>query len=431
MRRSGLVLCLMYCMHGVSAQVASDPGDTTAMVGKGIILMDRKQERAGIGAYIQPQYQVASANGAKGFSGGDFPANVSNRFMIRLGGLRFDYDRYTEDHKPMIHFVFQFEGTERGVSIRDLYGRYYENKWELFHFSMGMFVRPFGYEVTRPNRDLESPERGRMSQLLMKNERDIGAMISFEPRKKDNPFRNIRIDAGFFNGQGLSAPADYDNYKDFIARALLKPVLVSRNVWLSGGLSMLNGGFLQNTQTMYYTRTDAAGNKAVLADSSQGNIGREAPRKYYGADMQWKIKSGWGFSEFRAEYIQGTQTGISSSSETPATLLFEPSYVRHFNGGYFYYLQNILSEKHQLIVKYDWYDPNTDVKGMDIGKPGANINATNIKYSTIGLGYLYYVNVNVKWSVWYDIVKNEKTQLAGYTSDLKDNVFTFRVQFRF
>jgi len=33
--------------------------------------------------------------------------------------------------------------------------------------------------------------------------------------------------------------------------------------------------------------------------------------------------------------------------------------------------------------------------------------------------------------LWYDLVKNESTALTGYTNDLRDNVFTCRLQFRF
>jgi len=86
---------------------------------------------------------------------------------------------------------------------------------------------------------------------------------------------------------------------------------------------------------------------------------------------------------------------------------------------------------HQLGIKYDWYDPNTRVSAGDIGRPGSNLSATDIKYSTLGFGYLCYINDNLKLVLWYDMIKNENTQLAGYSSDLKDNTFTCRLQFRF
>ena len=431
MKRTAVFVGLLFVMNIASAQFLMDMVDTSKNVGKGLLSIYKKFDRIGIGGYIQPQFQLVQEKGAKSYAGGDFAPYVSNRFMLRRGRIRFEYARFTDENKASVQFVFQFDGTERGVFIRDFWGRYFENKWQVLSFSMGMFARPFGYEINLASSDRESPERGRMSQILMKTERDLGAMISFEPRRKDHPLRHLKIDAGLFNGQGLTAAADYDNYKDLITRISLKPVSLGRRMLFSVGASMLDGGFLQNTQTLYRIRSDAGGAKAFLADSSLQNVGREAPRRYYGADMQLKIKNAWGVTEFRAEYIRGTQTAVAGSSETPTALLAEPSYVRHFDGAYLYFLQNIVNPRHQVCVKYDWYDPNTDVKGMDIGRAGENINATNIKYSTLGLGYIYYCNENMKLVFWYDVIKNERTQLAGFTEDLRDNVLTCRMQFRF
>jgi hypothetical protein len=134
-----------------------------------------------------------------------------------------------------------------------------------------MFARPFGYEVNLGSADRESPERGRISQLLMRTERDLGAMVSFEPRKKDHPLRYFKLDMGLFNGQGLTAVADYDSYKDFIARASLKPYKLSTRFILSAGFSYLNGGFLQNTRYIYRTAY-TGGMKTYVADSSLSNI---------------------------------------------------------------------------------------------------------------------------------------------------------------
>ena len=112
-------------------------------------------------------------------------------------------------------------------------------------------------------------------------------------------------------------------------------------------------------------------------------------------------------------------------------LATEPYYTRKFNGAFFYLLQNIVNEKHQLVLKYDWYDPNTKVSGNDIGKAGTNINATNIKYNTFGVGYIYYMNESLKLVLYYDKITNEGTLLNGLTADIKDDVFTCRLQFRF
>jgi len=418
MKKTSLLVSFCLVFNVLSAQFLMDMVDTSKHVGRGLLAIYKKFDQINIGGYIQPQFQIAQEKGIKSYQGGDFPANVSNRFMIRRGRIRFEYARFTEDQKPSVQFVFQFDGTERGVFIRDFWGRYFENKLELFSFTMGMFARPFGYEINLASSDRESPERGRMSQILMKTERDLGAMVSFEPRKKNHPLKYLKIDAGFFNGQGLTAPVDYDSYKDFIGKIGLKPFPLSARVTISAEISMLNGGFMQNTASIYHMQTQGNGNKVFVLDSASSNIGKKDPRKYYGVDGQVKIKNGWGYMEWRGEYIRGEQTATAGSSETPAAL-------------YFYFLQNIINTKHQVCIKFDWYDPNTSVKGKDIGKPATNLNATDIKYSTLGMGYLYYLNENLKFSLWYDIVKNESTQLPGYTSKLKDNVFTFRMQFRF
>ncbi len=409
-----------------------DMVDTTKEMGKGILSIYKKFDNIRIGGYMQPQFQVAQEKGAKNFSGGDFGTNVNNRFMLRRGRIRFDYIHFAAKKGPSIQFVFQFDGTERGVFIRDFWGRVFENKYNLFAFSAGMFARPFSYELNLSSSDRESPERGRMSQILMRTERDLGAMVSFEPRKNDHLIKYLKIDAGFFNGQGLAATADFDSHKDFITRVGWKPFPVSKIMTISAGASYLNGGFLQNTKYVYKSGTNAVG-KTFTVDSTLTNTGKIAPRKYYGADIQLKIKHKAGFTELRAELMCGTQTATASNSETPAALLTgtEGHYIRKFKGAYFYLLQNIFNTHHQLAIKYDWYDPNTNVKKDDIGKTGTALNATDIKYSTLGFGYIYYINENLKLVLWYDKITNEKTQLNGFTGDIKDDIFTCRLQFRF
>lgn len=409
-----------------------DMVDTTTDMGKGMLSIYKKYDKLKISGYVQPQFQVASEKGIRSYNGGDFAANVNNRFMLRRGRMKFEYVHFAEGKGPSIQFVFQFDGSEKGFFARDFWGRILENKYHLFSFTMGLFARPFSYELNLSSGDRESPERGRMSQLLMKTERDVGAMISFEPRKKDHPLQYLKIDAGVFNGPGLNATADFDSHKDFIGRIALKPYPLSKKLALSMAASYFNGGFFQNTKYIYRTK-DLAGEKIFLVDSATTNKAGIAPRKYYGADAQLKLKHKWGATELRAEFVMGTQTATENNNETPAALLNnnEGYYIRKFNGAYFYFLQNIVNNRQQLAVKFDWFDPNTKVRGKEIGKAGNNINATNIKYSTIGLGYIYYVVENLKLVLWYENVRNENTQLSGYTQDLKDDVFTCRLQFKF
>jgi hypothetical protein len=413
-----------------TAQFLMDMIDTTTEVGKGLLSIYKKFDRINISGYMQPQYQVANHKGIESYNGGNFALHSNSRFMLRRGRIRFDYTKFNERNQPFVQFVFQFDGTERGVAIRDFWGRVFENNWRLFAFTAGMFARPFGYEVNVSSVDRESPERGRMSQILMKSERDLGVMASLEPRGRTNGWRYFKLDLGVFNGQGLSGPNEYDGFKDIISRLSLKPYPVAKNLTVSAGFSFLQGGFIQNTKYVYNTER-VNGKEQFVVDSSENNLYNEAPRKYRGVDMQWKLKHGWGATELRGEYWWGTQTATADESETPGLLLNSPYYIRKFDGAFFYLLQNIVNKKHQVGVKYDWYDPNTEVKGMEIGAPGSKMTAANIRYDTWSVGYNYYVNEHLKLLLWYDMVNNESTALPDHAANLHQNVLTCRLQFRF
>ena len=427
--RALFLAVLLLISQMADAQFLMDMIDTTTHMGKGLLSIYKKFDQINISGYMQPQYQVASVKGARSYNGGDFATHARDRFMLRRGRIRFDYVHYNEKDQASLQFVFQFDGTERGVAIRDFWGRFFENEWRLFSLTTGMFARPFGFEVNVSSSDRESPERGRMSQILMKSERDLGAMVSLEPRGRKNGWRYLKLDLGAFNGQGLTGPNEYDSYKDIISRLSLKPYPVTEKLSLSAGISFLQGGFIQNTKYVYRTGTGNGG-KTFVVDSSEGNLYAKAPREYRGVDMQWKLKHAWGATDLRGEYWWGTQTATANDTETPGLLLTSPYYIRKFNGAFFYFLQNIVNKKHQVGVKYDWYDPNTEVKGREIGG-GNNITAANIRYDTWSFGYNYYFNDHLKLMLWYDVVNAEKTSLPDFASNMDADVLTCRLQFRF
>ncbi len=429
-KRISVVFFFLSVFQKTEAQFLMDMVDTTKDLGKGLLSMYKRYDHLRIGGYMQPQFQVAQEKGARSFSGGDFAPHVNNRFMLRRGRVRFDYAHFNEQDQPTVQFAFQFDGTERGVAIRDFWGRFFENKWQLFQFTGGMFARPFGYEVNLSSVDREAPERGRMSQTLMKTERDLGAMITVEPRRTHSFLRYLKFDAGVFNGQGLTGPGEYDSYKDLICRLYLKSYPLTPLVSISGGLSFFQGGLMQPTKYLYWVSPGNTG-KDFQVDSTESNFEAKAPRNYRGADMQWKVQNDWGFTELRVEYWWGTQTATENSTETPGVLTPIPYYIRKFDGAFICFLQNIVNKQHQLVAKYDWYDPNTEVKGKEIGKTGTHFTPADIRYNTLGLGYIYYISQYLKLTLWYDRVSNEATSLPGFTDDLKDDVFTCRLQFRF
>lgn len=391
----------------------------------------RRLENLHFSGYIQPQFQVTQQKGIASFEGGNFGEFADNRFMLRRARIKVDYLLPTKGSNfPQALFTFQFEATERDVNVRDMFVRLYETRKKNLSLTMGLFARPFGYEVNLSSSYRESPERGRASQILMPSERDLGAMGTFESGKNGKGQRVFRYDIGVFNGQGKSGPSEFDSFKDIISRFTLKPLPVGEKFTFSSGLSLLRGGWIGTTKFRYEIGQSSAG-KTFLVDSNISNIGRKAPRHYYGADAQIAQKHRWGKTELRAEYWTGTQPGSANNTTNPGNLPTTPTYIRKFDAGFIYFLQNIINEKWELLVKWDWFDPNKKVSGSEIGKAATNMTPADIKYNTFGLGLTRYFTSNVKILAYHALVRNEATTLPAFTDDIKDDVFTFRIQFRF
>lgn len=430
-----LTIFLGFCgFSGFSQRYLSDI-DSSFFIKDTVRPVIKRLENLRITGYIQPQFQVAQSKGAASFEGGNFSTYSNSRFMLRRARVKFDYYLPGKSKFPRALFTLQLDATERGVVTRDVFLKLFESSKNLFSVTAGLFARPFGYEVNLSSSYRETPERGRMSQILMPSERDLGFMGSFEPLSSKHPLSHFKFDLGLFNGQGLSGTTDFDSRKDLISRLFIKPYKVNKTE-LSGGLSFLYGGWRNPTKYVYTEGHLVNGDKVFVVDSSAANLGRIAERHYYGADFQVKVHHGWGETEIRSEYWFGKQPGTSQTTSNPGALpvvngLPAPTYIRNFDGAFLLFLQNIVNSHHQVMLKYDWYDPNTGVSKKEIGKAGTNLTVADIKFSTTGIGYIYWLNSSTKLVLYYDIVRNEHTALSGYTTDLKDNTLTCRLQFRF
>jgi phosphate-selective porin len=394
-------------------------------------------KRLKVSGYLQAQWQIADTVGAvTPFSGGAFPKYSDNRFAMRRGRIKFTYDN------EFSTYVLQLDATEKGVGLKDAYVAVKEPWFQFATLTAGVFNRPFGYEITYSSSARETPERSRIFQTLFPQERDLGAMITLQP-VKGSRFDWIKLDAGLFTGNGINS--EFDKHKDFIGRLGIAKANKTETVKFGLGLSYYNGGVFQGTKFIYTpgTMSDAL-TTGFLVDSTSSNKFGFAKREYVGIDLQLSVFSGLGISTLRAEAISGKQPGSKSGNVSIAssTAPDYDTYNRQFAGGYIYLIQNIGQTKHQLVAKLDWLDPNVKVAGKDIkskstdGKSTGLSNA-DIMYSTLGLGWNYRFNSQVKFSAYYEITGNETTSIAGtnstnnYTKDLKDNVLTLRVQYRF
>jgi phosphate-selective porin len=387
-------------------------------------------KRIKFSGYVQPQLQFIDSAGAPSFEGGDFPSGVNKRFRVRRAEFKTMYD----NGKTQI--VANIDITQSGVGIKDAYGRFTEQKLQAFSLTAGIFNRPFGWECPTSGSIIESPDRSRIVQTLFPGERDLGMQLTFQ-MPVSSKLHPLKIEGGMFNGNGNSSTQDYDFQKDFIGHITWISASKNENITYGIGASYYSGGIVNSNKFVWNKIgvIDTTGKIGWMVDSTSTNKGQVSARQYIGFDAQFSINWMIGITTIRGEFISGQQPGSSSSSKSPdketATPPAADTYVRQFSGGNVYFAQNIWTTKWQVLVKYDWYDPNTQVSGTQIGKAGSKLTKADIKYTTIGLGLIYHLDNNVKIVAYYDMVTNESTSLGGYTKDILDNVFTLRLQYKF
>lgn len=377
-----------------------------------------------ITGYLQTQFQVAQSPGIYSWSGGDFSEHSSSRFMLRRGRLKVDrVDKFSS-------VVFQLDGTQDGVRIMDAFIQFHSPEEKSLLFTAGLFNRPFGYSIVYSSGYRDFPERARVFQTLMPRERDLGAMISYKP-KKILPF--VIAELAVVNGSGLNAK-DYDSNKDIIGNFNFHfDSLANKKLELGFGASIYKGTVRSNTITVFKPIENGFSN-STDANNENYNFRRD----YYGANLQIGYKNSFGTTSFKTEYIQGKQPGVAASASisglaASTSFATQPTgnlYLRNFNGYFFWLTQQIADSKLTAIVGYDVYDPNTDVEEAEIGRAGNNTTAGDIKFSTLGYGFTYALNGRLKLTIYNEHVKNDATMLSNYQGDIKDNVFTTRLQYR-
>lgn len=369
-----------------------------------------------ISGYIQSQFQSAQKDGISSFAGGNFGSTIHNRFAVRRGRLKVTYDA------DITKYVLQIDATQSGVGLKDAYVEFKEPWLKTFGVTGGVFDRPFGFEISYSSSQRESPERSRLFQSLFPGERDLGFKLEITPQS--GPLSYLNFKGGLFTGNGVNA--ENDNNKDFIGRLGFALPFYEENFAIDGGVSMYMGKVRLPNGSKAYT-VDNPTKPAV------DSLTRDINRNYIGFDLQfyYDIPVIGGFT-LRGEFITGKQPGTSSANTSFTGAPSGDIYIRNFMGYYLMYVQNI-GLRNQLVVKYDVYDPNNKVLNDEIGlNSAAKLGAADLKYTTIGLGLVHYWDDNVKFVFYYDMVKNETTsKIASYKEDIKDNVFTFRIQYKF
>lgn len=375
-----------------------------------------------ISGYIQAQWQLAQGVGQPGVTqGGGFPLKSNNIFSIRRARVKFDYTY------SIAKGVFQVDVTEKGVRLKDAYVAL-QSKNKIIGATAGVFDRPFGYEISYSSSLRETPERSRFYQILMPDERDLGVKATLQG-KEDTFLGNFNLNAGMFSGNSVNP--ETDSRKDLIAHLAYKNSY--KNISYGAGASLYIGGVL-NTQNVGYDFD----NSTKTFTEKTGVEDTYSRRNYYGFDLQFSALTSVGLTTLRAEYIWGRQPGSELYSDSPKSLVTEPIYNRKFTGYSIYLIQQILTSPVSVVLRLDNFDPNSQIKGNEIGVRKSNTGAGDIAYTTLGAGVVYQINKAFKLMAYYENTWNE-TSINLYSADkyknfsdqIQDNVLTIRAQVKF
>ncbi len=419
-RTMGFLLCNLF-IAGVA--LAQEPGltETQLLRQRTSALEDAaaKLNKLKVSGYIQAQYQWGQEGAALKVGGVNTdPAQDFNRIGVRRGRIKFVCE------EGIASGVFQIDMTDKGIGFKDVYLQVKDPWVGTNLLKAGVFDRPFGFEIGYSSSRRESPERSTLFQTLFPDERDLGGALTLQA-SKTSPWNFLKLEAGLFAGNGIKP--EIDNKRDLIGHLSATGNIGGDGKW-GLGASYYYGYVIQGNANVYTMRGDGF----VLNDEAS-NKGGFAKRRYVGFDGQFHVMSPLGMTCLRAEYIFGIQPAGPASSKSPNGTAFASltdTYIRDFQGGYAIFVQDFGKAPLSGVVKYDWYDPNTRVSGDQIGKNGTN--AVDLSQNTLGFGLLWRAGAAIRLTAYYEVNKNETTQnLDNFKKDVKNDVFTLRLQYKF
>ncbi len=384
----------------------------------------------------------------------------ANSFSLRRARLKAAYEA-----ADGVKFVLQSDFLPSGFALKDAYVVLNEH-WiksgifaKTFSLTAGKFNR-LNYEVEYSSSQRELPERSGVIRAIYPGERAIGFKIEANPE-----IIPLKIQFAMFNGNdgginqfsdttgktssNLVENKDIDNFKDIMVRATYSFKLGS-----FGGLDIGAHGYFGSLKSNTYATL--LGDYKTIETSKIGNA---VKRNWFGGEFQLFADVLGGLS-LKGEYITGKNAMLGGSKFSNGNLL--PNFQNNFEGYYVYFIKNV-GVKNQFAFRYDFYDPNTDIKGADIKVikyAGDNTNKIgslksskiDLAYSTFNFAWHYYFDDNIRITLAYAIIQNETVgkDAAGFgnltesytkpdgTTDKNDyskifpqNQFTLRLQAKF
>lgn len=344
------------------------------------------------------------------------------KFEVRRGRLKVNYD-----NGKMGSYVMQFQFNEGGARTIDMYANFVDPWINTIGLQAGVQDMPFGYEIGHSSSSMETMERSLFERSIFADEKDLGFLFTVAP--PSGIASNFNLKVGAFNHNGVAA--ENDDNKPIIGRLGFKTAFYDAGLAIDGGFSFLKGKTQSRNDTVF--TMDKTDTLSVISRKKMKN--EDLDKSIYGADVQvYYDVPGIGGAILRGEVGMGEW--VTNKGDNKLYTGAGIPYIRNVMGYYFTYVQNI-GNQFQTVVRYESFDPNTDLEGSDIAKNKLSSKA-DMQMSQVGGGVHYFVTENVRLSLYYDHPVNEEVAAlkstlanANYSKDVSDDVVTFRFQYKF
>jgi phosphate-selective porin len=355
-----------------------------------------KLNKIKISGYVQAQWESYGKDLEK-------TNGYDNTFYIRRARVKFTYEALDG-----VKFVIQPDFSTNALALKDAYAVVNIPKLKDFTLWAGQFNRP-NYEVEYSSSQREVLERSKVIRAIYPGEREIGVKVEYNGTNIPLKFQLMTMNGNFNKG---TESKDVDSRKDLMGRVVYSFKLPDAGVGIDFGVNGYYGGNLSKYNP-YIKNSDGT------ADSIK--VWSYLDKNWTGAEIQI-FADVLGGMAIKGEYISGVNSTASSiaATATVAQMKADPSKLKNFSGYYLYFIKNIGS-KDQFVARYDYYDPNTSLKGDAAG--------SDIYYKTWTLALQHYLNDNIRISLNYEMPKNEIN--SSNTTEKKDNVLGVRIQAKF
>ncbi|MEG1554580.1 MAG: hypothetical protein RRZ64_06465 [Rikenellaceae bacterium] len=376
---------------------------------------------------VQVQWQCGEIKGGDAFAQrGKFDADSKNRMDIRRARFKmlYNYDFLTA--------AFQINASTTSVSLIEA-NVALATRSKVAALTTGVFYKPYGFLMQRSASIRMQPELPRITQTILPSDIGLGAYATFKG-KEGTLLNKFKLDAGiltedeFMNGsKGL---------RNFIGRLEFSHN-INENTTLGAEFSAYFGG-VRGTGDYRFNKDLTVYEIYTYPTDEMKTFNRN----YYDLGLKLETKTAWGDTKIFGEYMMGSQPGYAETSQTQKGqgAIFNRKYL----GGYIYFQQEIANTNLSFVTQFDYYDPNRETNARKIEESSfahqdlvntkyAKANGADMAYTTLGLGLYYKFCKNIlAVSAYYDIVWNEKCDvIPEFKSNIKDNVFTLRLQCAF